>query len=154
VRDLPPRPIRSALPLLAAAALAAGVAGCGEGGGGPALPPLVFDGPPAEALLSTSGQLSVAVRWSPDPPIIGLDAGELTVTDASTGAPAAGLTVSVVPWMPSHGHGSSTTPSVTETSPGVYVATPMSLFMSGQWEIRTTIAGALDDTVTPTLDLQ
>ena len=107
-----------------------------------------------ESVASASGLLVVDVRWSPDPPAVGLAASELTVTDA-TGAPVAGLTLTVVPWMPAHGHGSSTMPDVSETAPGVYVATPISFYMPGQWELRTTIsaAGAADDMATPSLRL-
>jgi hypothetical protein len=135
---------------MVAAALVA-LAGCG---GAPADgPSLVFSGPAALSVASTSGALTVAVRFSPEAPVVGLDAAELTVTDASS-APVAGLTVTVVPWMPAHGHGTSTTPVVSETSPGVYVATPIALPMPGEWELRTTLSGPLDDTVTPSLVLQ
>jgi hypothetical protein len=129
--------------------VAGGLAGCGASELGTA-PPLVFSGPAAEEVASVSGLLVVGVRWSPDPPAVGLAASELTVTD-TTGAPVTGLTLTVVPWMPAHGHGSSTKPGVSETAPGVYVATPISFYMPGQWELRTTISGtgAADDMVTP-----
>jgi hypothetical protein len=129
----------------------AAVGGCGGAAGGG--PSLAFSGSPALSVASASGALTVAVRFSPETPVIGLDAAELTVTDASA-APVAGLTVTVVPWMPAHGHGSSTTPVVSETGPGVYVATPLALPMPGEWELRTTLSGPLDDTVTPSLVLQ
>ena len=136
--------------LLAAASLL----GCGGAEPGPALPILDFPGPPAQSVTSASGLLTVDVRWSPNPPGVGLDASELTVRDA-TDSPVAGLTLTVVPWMPAHGHGTSTKPAVSETGPGVYVVTPISFYMSGQWELRTTIAGtgAADDTATPSVAL-
>jgi hypothetical protein len=129
----------------------AGVAGCGGApGDGPSL---VFSGPVALSVASASGALTFAVRFSPQTPVVGLDAAELSITDAD-GASVPGLTVTVVPWMPAHGHGSSTTPTVSETSPGVYVATPLALPMPGEWELRTTVSGPLDDTVAPSLVLQ
>jgi hypothetical protein len=136
--------------LLSAALVGACGGSAGSGGGQPVLE---FSGPSALTVASASGQLNVGVRWSPSPPAIGLDASELTVTDAS-GAAATGLALTMLPWMPAHGHGTSTTPVVTETAPGVYVATPIDFYMAGQWELRTTIAGAVDDMVTPALELQ
>jgi hypothetical protein len=140
---------------LAAAAclLFPGTLGCGGSQAGSGLPVLEFSGPAALSVASTSGLLRVDVRWSPAAPTVGLDASELTITDGA-GAPVGGLTLTVVPWMPAHGHGTSTMPTVSETSPGVYVATPISFYMPGEWELRTTIAGAIDDMVVPTLDLQ
>jgi hypothetical protein len=150
VRD---RPHRLILSLVLSAAL--GGACGGSAGTGPAEPVLEFSGPSALTAVSSSGQLDVAVRWSPNPPAIGLAASELTITDTTAGgAPATGLALTVLPWMPAHGHGTSTTPTVSETAPGVYVATPIDFYMAGQWELRTTIAGALDDMVTPAIELQ
>jgi hypothetical protein len=138
---------------LLTASLAVAMAG-GCGGSEPKQPVLEFSGPAALTLASVSGNLDAGVRWSPNPPELGLDAAELTLTD-TTGAPATGLTLTMLPWMPAHGHGTSTTPTVTETTtPGVYVATPINFYMSGQWELRTTIAGAVDDMVTPAIELQ
>ena len=113
----------------------------------------MFSGSPALSVTSTSGALGAAVRFSPESPVVGLDAAELTITDAS-GAVVSGLTVVVVPWMPAHGHGSSTRPSVSEEAPGVYVATPINFFMPGEWELRTTVSGPVDDTVTPAVVVQ
>lgn len=149
------RPQRFVLAAVLSSALAAALAGAcgGAAGTGPAQPVLEFSGPSALTVASSSGQLDVGVRWSPDPPAIGLAASELTITDTG-GAPATGLLLTVLPWMPAHGHGTSTMPAVSETAPGVYVATPIDFYMAGQWELRTTIAGAVDDTVTPALELQ
>ena len=140
---------------LVAASLSAALAGaCGAGSAEPKLPVLAFSGPAALTVASASGHLNAGVRWSPNPPALGVDAAELTLTD-TTGAPVTGLTLTTLPWMPAHGHGTSTTPTVTETTtPGVYVATPIDFYMSGQWELRTTITGAVDDMVTPSIELQ
>jgi hypothetical protein len=123
------------------------------------MPSLIFAGAPAETVASASGQLSVGVRWSPPQPLVGFDAGELTITDA-TGAPVGGLALTTVPWMPAHGHGAAVAPAISETAPGVYVVTPLDFFMAGRWELRTTIngaavdGGAADDTFTPFTDVQ
>ena len=113
---------------------------------------LVF---PTDVLLSLptdGGKLSVELRSSPQPPARGDDAVQMRFRDTS-GAPASGLTISMVPWMPAHGHGTSVKPVVTETEPGVYVAAPVNLFMAGAWQLITTITGPVDDSVTPTLDV-
>ena len=57
-----------------------------------------------------------------------------------------GLGLEVVPWMPAHGHGTSVSPTITETAPGTFVATPLYLFMPGSWELRITTSGTVDDT--------
>jgi hypothetical protein len=149
-----------------AAALVA-VLGCGGSSGTPALPPLSFSGTPAVTTASSSGDLSIAVWWSPLQPTVGYDAAQLAVTDLM-GAPVSGATLTVVPWMLAHGHGSSVLPAVSETSPGIYVATPLDFYMSGTWELRTRIqragdggagdrgagdSGTIDDTAHPTVDI-
>jgi YtkA-like protein len=140
--------------VLLAAAITAVTASeaCGGGAADPSAPVLVFQGAAAQSLMSASGELAVAVRWSPAEPKVGYDAAELAITDLS-GAAVAGLSLVVVPWMPAHGHGASVQPTVMETDPGTYVATPLDFFMAGGWELRTTIAGAVNDTVTPTVNV-
>jgi hypothetical protein len=143
--------------LLALFAALAGV-GCGAGATTPDMPALVFPGPPALTVPSASGALGVAVWWSPAQPTVGYDAAQLAITDA-TGAPVTGLTLTIVPWMAAHGHGSSVEPAVSETAPGVYVATPLDFFMSGHWELMSAIsrpagsAEAIDDSAEPTVDV-
>src|SRR4051812_34550275 len=107
--------------------------------------PPSFAADPEQVLTSDSGGLTIAVRFAPDPPTVGTDAVQLSFVDGS-GAPAAGLALAVVPWMPAHGHGTSVNPTVMETAPGVFVATPLYLFMPGSWELRMTVSGSIDDT--------
>jgi hypothetical protein len=135
----------------AVVACAGGVAGCGGGSQQP--PVLSFSGAPLVTVGSSSGQLQVAVRWSPQSPTVGLDAAELTITDP-TGAPVDGLQLAVVPWMPAHGHGTSVPPEVSSTATGVFVATPVDIFMTGSWELRLTTTGTVDDTATAPFTVQ
>ena len=51
-------------------------------------------------------------------------------------------------------------PTVQETAPGVYVAVPLDLYMSGSWQLRTRIhrdagdgGGAIDDNAAPSVDI-
>jgi hypothetical protein len=147
---------RAALTTSLIAAIA--LVGCG----GPDAPlqaaPLTFSGPAAQTVTSSDGVVTIAVRWSWSPPVVGYDAAELTLTDAA-GAPMTGDTLSIVPWMPAHGHGASVAPTVNETSPGVYVAAPLDFYMSGSWQLLTTITGppvattAFHDSAQPSVDI-
>jgi hypothetical protein len=128
------------------------LAGCGSDRAEVSSPPLSFSGPAAQTLTSSSGQLSIGIRWSPDVPIKGSDAAELTFRDAA-GDLVDGLAVSMVPWMPAHGHGTSIDPIMMSSSPGVQIATPLYLFMSGEWQLRMTITGALDDSAVATAEI-
>jgi hypothetical protein len=124
--------------------------GCG-GGGAEELPPAVF---PAEALVTqaTTGGLTVSVWSSPQPPAVGLAVFRFTFTD-DVGAPVDGLSINVLPWMPAHGHGGSTHPTATATAPGEFLVQPVSFFMSGAWQLRTTVGGARTDEVTVGVDV-
>jgi hypothetical protein len=104
--------------------------------------PQGFPAQPIQTLTSRSGLLNVAVRTSPQPPTRGEQSVEYVVTDARTGARVPGLDLKMVPWMPVMNHGTSIVPSVAEVSPGTYVVSDVALFMSGEWQLRTTITGA------------
>ena len=105
-----------------------------------------FPATPLATVVTMSGQLHVEVRTIPQPPSRGLNTMELAIRDAS-GAPSAGLTISVVPWMTSMGHGASVTPTATESAPGSYVVTDVDFAMPGTWEMRTTLSGPVNDYV-------
>jgi hypothetical protein len=144
---------------LAAAVVLLGAIGCGGAGRTPETPSLAFGGPPALTVASESGQLTLALWWSPVQPTVGYDAAQIVVTDLA-GAALSGATLTVVPWMAAHGHGASVQPTVSETAPGVYVAVPLDLYMSGSWQLRTRIqrdagdgGSAIDDTAAPSLDV-
>jgi hypothetical protein len=106
------------------------------------------------SVVSTSGTLRVDVRSSPtQPPELGNGSWSYTITDTASGRPAAGLSLDVVPWMPAMGHGTSTTPSVSDTGGGVYVIDDVVLFMPGQWDLRTAISGPEDDKLVVSVDV-
>jgi hypothetical protein len=114
---------------------------------------------PAEAFQSFStdkSQLQIELRMSPQPPVEGLNSAEYTVTDATTQAPVDGLTVSLVPWMPAMGHGTSIVPTLTPMGNGVYLFTDLSLFMAGEWQLRTQfsgLSGQVSDSAAPTFSV-
>ena len=98
------------------------------------------------------------MRWWPQPVHVGDGAVELAIAGAD-GAPAAGASVSVLLWMPAHGHGTSVQPQVSETAPGVFVAAPLYLHMPGDWQLLMSMstaptAGTVDDQATASLTVQ
>ena len=145
---------RVLLPALATAALGCFALGCSAGSGSDA--PVTFPAEPFATLASDTGALTIEVRTAPEqPPTRGLFSVEYRIAEATTAAhpPADGLTVSVVPWMPDMGHGASITPSVAVDGDGRYVISDVELYMPGKWQLRTTIAGAANDSAMPTFEI-
>lgn len=130
-----------------------GIAGCGGGAANVRIsdPPV----PPSWDALSTmpsvAGAWQVAVWTWPQPAIKGSDDVVFRITDAN-GLPADHLDLQVVPWMPAHAHG--TTPTlVTSEGDGYYLVKPVYFYMSGEWQLRTTIGGSASDSVTPVVEV-
>jgi hypothetical protein len=114
-----------------------------------------FPSTPLQTVTSSTGALSIEVRTGPEqPPPLGQSAAQLTVEDATTLAPVDGLDLTVVPWMPAMGHGSSVSPTVTPMGGGVYLVTNLYLYMPGTWQLRTTLVGQGTDSVTPEFTVQ
>jgi hypothetical protein len=113
-----------------------------------------FSGTVYLTATSASGALRVDMRTWPQPPAMGTNALELTVTDAADGAPRDDLTVAVSPWMPAMNHGSSAIPTVTPQGHGKYLVTEVYLFMPGLWQLRTSFSGGVTDHVTPAVEIQ
>jgi hypothetical protein len=140
-----------------AAAIVVGLIGLAAGGCGGSPPPTP-DVPasfPPQALMavdSSTNALHIELRSVPDPPVRGQNVGQLVVTDG-TGQPVDGLTISVVPWMPSHGHGTSVNPLTTDDGSGVYVLNPLYLFMAGEWQLQMSFQGTVNDTATATVEI-
>ena len=105
-------------------------------------------------LASDSGNLTIEVRTAPEQPFhVGGGAVQYRVTDAQ-GVPVDGLLFDVTPWMPAMGHGASVKPSAAPAGGGAYVVRDVSLYMAGQWELRTVVSGAAADSVTPSIEVQ
>ncbi len=86
----------------------------------------------------------VLVSADPAPPLRGNNSWVVQVLDAQ-GQSVSGATLTVTPFMPEHGHGSSVTPTVTAGSDGYHV-TPLYLFMPGLWRVTiAATAGATSD---------
>lgn len=104
-------------------------------------------------MASDSGAFHIEMTASPDPPVVGTDTVEVTITSTADGSPQDGLSVALVPYMPSMGHGTSAT-TVTPEGGGKYLVSEMYLFMPGVWELKTTITGPVSDHAEPTFQLQ
>ncbi|HEX7664231.1 MAG TPA: FixH family protein [Polyangiaceae bacterium] len=104
---------------------------------------------PADAYATTtsdSGKYDIEVRFAPaQPPSPGTSSAKLTITDAATKKPVEGATFSMVPWMPSMGHGASVMPTITDEGDGSYLADNVTFFMQGQWQLRVTFQAPDDD---------
>ncbi len=83
----------------------------------------------------------------PAPPALGDNAWDVTVLDASGGAPDEEVTLLVTPEMPAHGHGSAA-PTVSKLGSGKWDVDAINLRMPGQW----TVTFAMLDPVTPDPD--
>ena len=113
-----------------------------------------FPATPLSIVTSDGGKLQIAFRSAPyQPPTAGLDSLQLVVTDASTGDTVDGLSITMTPWMPAMGHGASVTPLLTPLGQGRYIFTNVSLFMPGEWELRTQFSGQVTDSVAPTFSV-
>jgi hypothetical protein len=91
------------------------------------------------AKQTATGALSIKVMDAmPAPPQKQSNALVLQVVDAA-GMPVDGATVSVTPFMPDHGHGSSVKPTVTAKGGGLYDVANVYLPMPGLWRLTVTV---------------
>jgi hypothetical protein len=104
-------------------------------------------------VTSDSGQLRVELTTS-SPPVVGTDQLEMSVTKVADGTPLDGMTVTIIPFMPSMEHGTSVVPTVTALGEGKYRVTNLYLFMPGTWELQTSFSGPMSDHAEPTFELQ
>jgi YtkA-like len=149
---------RWALVLFAAAPLA--IAGCGSGAATTDSSSIAFSTcatekravpyQPGMEVTSSAGLFKVKLVESvPGPPVKGNEVWTIEVDDATSTStsPLDGLTVSVTPWMPDHGHGTEPV-NVTASGGGKYGLDPLYLYMRGYWEIRLAIAAGAGATAT------
>lgn len=99
------------------------------------------------AKASPSGAVKVTlVSSDPGPPVRGTNAWVLKITDGA-GAPISNAALTVTPFMPDHGHGTSVKPTVTAGADGRYDVANVYLFMPGVWRVTVgvpTAAGGSD----------
>lgn len=87
----------------------------------------------------TASAMSVkVVSATPAPPAKLTNELSLQLLDAG-GQPVDGATLSVVPFMPDHGHGSAIKPAVTPKGGGMYDVTNLYYPMPGLWRVTVTV---------------
>jgi hypothetical protein len=101
---------------------------CGDGGGDES-------NSGGGATPSESGLYQGTFTFDPDPSITGDNTLHAMLSTAE-GEAVTDATVSVEPWMPSMGHGSSTTPVVHDMGEGNYHIESLTFTMPGSWEVR------------------
>jgi len=96
----------------------------------------------------TGGLLTFVLEdGAPAPPIKGTNTWNVQILDAAQ-EPVSGATVTVRPFMPDHGHGTSVVPQVTAGQAGEYTIASLYFFMPGLWEVTINAeAGDTADTV-------
>ena len=77
-------------------------------------------------------------------PAKGIDVWTIEVDGASSRAPVDGMSITVRPFMPDHGHG-TTSVGVTPAGGGTYTIAPLNLYMAGYWEITFNLADMSGD---------
>ena len=91
---------------------------------------------------TTASNIALKVMSAnPAPPQRDVNDLVLELLDAS-GNPLDGASLSVVPWMPDHGHGSSVKPTITPTGGGLYTITNLYYPMPGLWQLTMTVTPA------------
>jgi len=136
--------------------IAALLAACGKGSDTPADAGDVIDCSTDSRVMTYQPGMSIAsnnktltftlVQSNPGPPAKGNDTWTIKVTDASS-QPQPSLNLSVLPFMPDHGHGTSVNASITNNHDGTYTVTPLYFFMPGVWRITFTSASPADSAV-------
>jgi len=71
----------------------------------------------------------------------GIDVWKVETDLASTMAPMDGLMLSVAPYMPDHLHGTTPVGVMPVGSGGLYMFSPVNLYMAGYWTVTVTIDG-------------
>lgn len=122
---------------------------------GPADVPAGDDSGTNAALASDSGALLVTVTTEPASSLVrGQNTVVLQIDSAETGEPTDALDLTMVPFMPSMGHGASTQPTVQPLGSGRYRFDDVTIPMAGLWELRVTVAGARTDAFAPRYDVE
>ena len=96
---------------------------------------------------STSGHYDLAVLAHGATLTRGDSTMQYVITDAKDGSPVDGLTITIVPWMPAMGHGTSVPPTVVPLGNGTYEIDNVDLFMAGLWQLRTNVSSNAGDDV-------
>lgn len=96
--------------------------------------------------LSDHQKIAIALSTLPtQPPVAGVDAVELVLTDPTSGKPIEDEHIALVPWMPTMGHGTDEVPQFESLGRGRYRFTNVNLYMPGEWLLRFEFSGKVTD---------
>lgn len=107
-----------------------------------------------DGLLTDGGLYRMVLAQDPDPAVSGPTVITLGLREADQGGAVSGAVVSVVPWMPDHGHGIHGEPEVEDLGEGGYEIA-FSYTMPGTWELSwTVVAEPGVDTLVQVVEVQ
>ena len=96
--------------------------------------------------LSDHEKIAIALTTFPaQPPVAGPASVQLVLTDPRSGKPIEDEQVTLVPWMPTMGHGTDQVPVFHSSGDGRYLFTDVNLFMPGEWQLRLEFSGTVTD---------
>jgi hypothetical protein len=96
--------------------------------------------------LSDHQKIAIALSTLPtQPPVAGLDAVQVVLTEPTTGEPIEDEQITLVPWMPTMGHGTDVIPQIHSLGKGRYLFTNVNLYMPGEWLLRFEFSGKVTD---------
>lgn len=93
--------------------------------------------------VSANGVKVAIMESTPAPPARGDNVWRVSITDAQD-APMEGMILTVFPWMPDHGHGTSSVAQIAEVGQGEYTLDPVNLWMAGYWEVTITVGDGVN----------
>lgn len=92
--------------------------------------------------ISSQGKYSVELRFKDGEFVVGQNTADLIIhRDVAGNRDVEGALITVVPWMPTMGHGVLSTPRVIERGAGLYAIENLEASMEGTWELRIDIDG-------------
>lgn len=110
---------------------------------------------PEGAFLVLTGEedeLRAEIRSSPQPPVRGKNHFQFSLARTGTGEPVEGLKLEVQPRMLAQGHLSSAV-QAEEAGGGRYLAPDLVFDAAGEWELRISVTGAVEDRFLPVIHI-
>jgi YtkA-like len=105
-----------------------------------------FPDTPYESTTTAHQKISLELSTAPSqPPVAGLDAVQLILKDPTTGKPIEDESITLVPWMPTMGHGTDVIPQLHAMGKGRYVFTDVNLYMPGEWLLTFKFSGKVQE---------
>lgn len=99
-----------------------------------------------EQVKTEHGFYRISVEFPGEQIKVGRNTMKLTVIKYESGIPSEGkLNVEVIPWMPTHQHGTSEVPIIEEKGIGHYLVERLNFTMQGVWEVYFRINDGIEE---------